>query len=230
MTTNLIVALDFDNKNEALDLIDKLDPASCILKIGSEMFTLWGPVFVSQLIHRGFKVFLDLKFHDIPHTVARACKAAAELGVWMLNVHASGGFEMMRAAVDALEAYRANKPLLIAVTVLTSFSEKNLSDTGIEKPLLAHVGSLAQLAKAASLDGVVCSAYEVKKIKELCGQNFLTITPGIRLPYSSSDDQSRIMTPKQAIEEGSDYLVIGRPITRSTNPSHVIREILLSMK
>ncbi|RUR12182.1 orotidine-5'-phosphate decarboxylase [Legionella sp. km772] len=229
MTSKLIVALDIDNKNEALDLIDQLDPASCALKIGSEMFTLWGPVFVSQVIKRGFKVFLDLKFHDIPHTVARACKAGAELGVWMLNIHASGGLEMMQAAVKALEPYGNDKPLLIAVTVLTSFDESDLMTVGIEKPLLTHVGNLAKLAHDANLDGVVCSAHEVKKIKELCGHSFLTVTPGIRLPDNSSDDQSRIMTPKQAIEAGSDYLVMGRPITRAVNPAKSVREILLTM-
>lgn len=230
MTPKLIVALDIDNKNEALDLIDQLDPASCTLKIGSEMFTLWGPIFVTQVINRGFKVFLDLKFHDIPHTVARACKAGAELGVWMLNVHASGGLEMMQAAVKALEPYGANRPILVAVTVLTSFAADDLVSIGVERPLLTHVGDLAQLANAAGLDGVVCSSYEVKKIKELCGQDFLTVTPGIRLPDNSSDDQSRIMTPKQAIDEGSDYLVIGRPITRASNPASSVREILLSIK
>ncbi len=230
MTSKLIVALDLDNKNEALDLIDQLDPSSCALKIGSEMFTLWGPVFVTQVINRGFKVFLDLKFHDISHTVARACKAGAELGVWMLNVHASGGLKMMQAAVAALEPYGRNKPLLIAVTILTSLDESDLLGLGMNRPLLAHVSDLAQLANSACLDGVVCSAYEVKKIKELCGKNFLTVTPGIRLPSNTADDQSRIMTPKQAIEEGSDYLVIGRPITRALSPANAVREILLDIK
>lgn len=229
MTSKLIVALDYENKDEALDLIDQLDPNSCAVKIGNEMFTLWGPVFVTQVINRGFKVFLDLKFHDIPNTVARACKAAAELGVWMLNVHASGGLEMMQAAVNALISYKKNKPILIAVTVLTSFSNENLNDIGVDKPLLTQVGNLAQLANTAGLDGVVCSAYEVQKIKELCGEQFLTVTPGIRLPGNAADDQSRIMTPKQASDAGSDYLVIGRPITRAENPANTVRDILLDM-
>ncbi len=227
MSSKLIVALDFSNKNDALDLIDKLDPGLCALKIGSEMFTLWGPVFVTQLINKGFKIFLDLKFHDIPNTVARACKASADLGVWMLNVHASGGLEMMDAAVKALEPYKKDKPILIAVTVLTSFKEENLLNIGINKSLTVQVEDLAQLAKKAGLDGVVCSALEVKKIKHLCGNNFLTVTPGIRLPGNALNDQSRIMTPKQASEEGSDYLVIGRPITNAINPHETINEILL---
>jgi orotidine-5'-phosphate decarboxylase len=226
MTSRLIVALDLDNKNEALDLIDQLDPKLCTLKIGSEMFTLWGPEFVAQLIKKGFKVFLDLKFHDIPHTVARACKAGADLGVWMLNVHASGGMDMMNAAVAALEPYGKDKPLLIAVTVLTSFNELDLTSINVSKPLLEHASHLAQLAKKSGLDGVVCSAYEAKAIKQLCGQAFITVTPGIRLPGNSLDDQSRIMTPKQAIEAGSDFLVVGRPITRDSNPLRCVREIL----
>lgn len=229
MTSKLIVALDFENKDDALDLIDQLDPNSCAVKIGNEMFTLWGPVFVTQVINRGFKVFLDLKFHDIPNTVARACKAAAELGVWMLNVHASGGLEMMQAAVKALDPYKKNKPILIAVTVLTSFADKDLNDIGVDKPLLTQVGNLAQLANTAGLDGVVCSAYEVQKIKELCGEQFLTVTPGIRLPGNAADDQSRIMTAKQASDAGSDYLVIGRPITQAENPVNTVRDILLDL-
>jgi len=229
MTSQLIVALDIDNKNEALDLVDTLDPLLCALKIGSEMFTLWGPTFVKQLINRGYKVFLDLKFHDIPHTVARACKAGAELGVWMLNVHASGGLEMMQAVVNALEPYGKDKPLLIGVTVLTSFNERSLLNTGISKPLLDHVIDLAQLTKKAGLDGVVCSAYEVKKIKQLCGNKFIAVTPGIRLSSNLPDDQSRVMTPKQAVAEGSDYLVVGRPITRAANPLHCVREIIHDM-
>jgi orotidine-5'-phosphate decarboxylase len=225
MTSKLIVALDFDNKNEAMDLIDQLDPSLCSLKIGSELFTLWGPTFVSQVIKQGFKVFLDLKFHDIPHTVARACKAGADLGVWMLNVHASGGLEMMQAAINALEPYGKDRPILIGVTVLTSFNQSELNRIGLIKSVLQQVCDLASLTKQAGLDGVVCSAYEVKIIKQLCGPNFLTITPGIRPPTSAADDQSRIMTPKQAIEEGSDYLVVGRPITRSSNPIDVVHAI-----
>lgn len=232
MNSKLIVALDFDNKSEALNLVDQLEPNSCILKVGSELFTFLGPTFVTQLIGKGFKVFLDLKFHDIPNTVAKACKTAADLGVWMMNVHASGGLAMMEAAVDALTAYKNNKPILIAVTVLTSFKEEHLVDIGVYSSLNSQVEGLAQLAKKAGLDGVVCSALEVKKIKANCGANFIGVTPGIRLAHSSIDDQSRIMTPEQAIKQGSDYLVVGRPITRAIDPNWVIQDILsrLSLK
>jgi orotidine-5'-phosphate decarboxylase len=230
MTSKLIVALDIDNKNNALHLIDKLDPALCALKIGSEMFTLWGPAFVKQLTNKGYKVFLDLKFHDIPHTVGRACKAGADLGVWMLNVHAAGGKEMMQAAVSALEPYGKERPLLIAVTVLTSFDEETLASTGVSKPLEQHVTDLAQLVKDSRLDGVVCSAYEVPLIKQRCGNTFITVTPGIRLPNNLSNDQVRIMTPKEAVAVGSDFLVIGRPITRSENPLLTIKEIINDME
>lgn len=230
MSSKLIVALDFDNKSEALNLVDQLDPNSCILKVGSELFTLLGPTFVTQLIDKGFKVFLDLKFHDIPNTVAKACKTAADLGVWMMNLHASGGLAMMEAAVDALSVYKKAKPILIAVTVLTSFKEEHLVDVGIHSSLNSQVEGLAHLAKKAGLDGVVCSALEVQKIKANCGANFITVTPGIRLANSSIDDQSRIMTPEQAIKQGSDYLVVGRPITRALDPNQVIQDILLSLK
>lgn len=230
MSSKLIVALDFDNKSEALNLVDQLDSNSCILKVGSELFTLLGPTFVTLLIDKGFKVFLDLKFHDIPNTVAKACKTAADLGVWMMNVHASGGLAMMEAAVDALTVYKNDKPILIAVTVLTSFKEEHLVDIGVHSSLNSQVEGLAQLAKKAGLDGVVCSALEVKKTKANCGVNFITVTPGIRLANSSIDDQSRIMTPEQAIKQGSDYLVVGRPITRALDPNRVIQDILLSLQ
>ncbi|MGL5742638.1 MAG: orotidine-5'-phosphate decarboxylase [Legionella sp.] len=226
MPSKLIVALDFDKELDALNLVEKLDPQSCAFKVGSELFTLFGTQFVKQLINRQFKVFLDLKFHDIPNTVAKACKAGAELGVWMMNVHASGGINMMQSAVKAIESYGASKPILIAVTVLTSFNAHELSSIGINAPLLEQVKRLATLANEACLDGVVCSAQEARAIKDLCGAQFITVTPGIRLASDSNDDQSRIMTPQQAIKEGSDYLVVGRPITRAVNPEHVIAEIL----
>lgn len=229
MTSRLIVAVDITKQNEALALIEQLDPSLCALKIGSELFTLWGPNFVKQLVNKGYNVFLDLKFHDIPHTVARACAASAELGVWMLNVHTAGGMQMMQAAVTALEPYGKDKPLLIGVTVLTSFNESTLRTTGITKPLAQHVGELAHLAKNSGLDGVVCSAFEVQAIKKLCGASFITVTPGIRLPHNLSDDQSRIMTPRQAIQEGSDYLVMGRPITRATHPLECVQQIIQDM-
>ncbi|KTD60233.1 orotidine 5`-phosphate decarboxylase [Legionella sainthelensi] len=226
MSPKLIVALDFNTENDALNLIDKLDPSDCVLKVGSELFTLFGTQFVKRLIQRQFKVFLDLKFHDIPNTVSKACKAGADLGVWMMNVHAAGGASMMQAARDAIESYGVGRPLLIAVTVLTSFNQNELSTIGINIPIIEQVEKLASLAKESGLDGVVCSAQEVKVIKNICGDQFITVTPGIRLETSPKDDQSRVMTPKQAFEAGSDYLVVGRPITKAADPQKVISEIL----
>ncbi len=229
MSSPLIVALDFHNEQDALRLVEKLDPQACALKVGSELFTLLGAHFVRKLVTKNFKVFLDLKFHDIPNTVANACKAGADLGVWMINVHASGGMKMMQSARNALESYGENKPLLIAVTVLTSFSNEDLTSVGIKVPVNDQVKNLAMLAKEAGLDGVVSSAHEVKFIKEQCGEKFITVTPGIRLVGDTKDDQTRIMTPMQAIDEGSDYLVIGRPITQSANPEKTVAEILSSL-
>lgn len=226
MTPKLIVALDFDNQDSALQLIDKLDPLQCALKVGSELFTLLGPQFIRQLVGKQFKVFLDLKFHDIPNTVAKACHSAAELGVWMINVHALGGLKMLQAAKKSLESYGQDKPLLIAVTVLTSFEEGELASIGISHSLLDEVKNLAQLARDAGLDGIVSSAHEVETIKQVCGNSFITVTPGIRLPNNLKDDQSRVMTPQQAIKAGSDFLVIGRPITQAANPSEVVSAIL----
>ncbi len=226
----LIVALDFNNQSDALSLVNELDPSQCALKVGSEMFTLFGQDFVRTLVSLKFKVFLDLKFHDIPNTVAHACQAAAELGVWMINIHASGGLRMMEAARHSLESFGPTRPLLIAVTVLTSMNAADLLLTGIHEPLEARVCTLARLAHAAHLDGVVSAAQEVSAIKATCGAKFLTITPGIRLASDSKDDQSRITTPADAIKLGSDYIVVGRPITQSSRPLQVVSEILLSMK
>ncbi|MDI1351279.1 MAG: orotidine-5'-phosphate decarboxylase [bacterium] len=226
MSVKLIVALDFAQQSDALNLIDTLSPNTCALKVGSEMFTQWGPQFVKQLVDKKYKVFLDLKFHDIPNTVAKACQAAADLGVWMMNVHAVGGLRMMHAASKAIESYGINKPLLIGVTVLTSFNEQELLSVGVTNPLINQTLQLAQLAQDAGLDGVVSSAHEVCAIKRLCPTPFITVTPGIRLTNHLEDDQVRIMTPKQAIECGSDYIVVGRPITRANNPALVINEIL----
>ncbi|HDI5443850.1 TPA: orotidine-5'-phosphate decarboxylase, partial [Legionella pneumophila] len=226
MTPKLIVALDFDNQDNALQLVDKLDPNHCALKVGSELFTLLGPQFVKELVRREFKVFLDLKFHDIPNTVAKACHSAAELGVWMMNVHAIGGLKMLQAARESLKTYGKDKPLLIAVTVLTSFEEAELASVGISNTLPEQATHLAMLAREAGLDGVVSSAHEVKIIKQKCGENFITVTPGIRLPNNLKDDQSRVMTPQQAIREGSDFLVIGRPITQASNPHEVVSALL----
>lgn len=229
MSIKLIVALDFDERSTAMTLVDKLDPAQCALKVGSEMYTLFGADFVRTLVARNFNVFLDLKFHDIPNTVARACKAAADLGVWMLNVHASGGLPMMQAAREALVSYGSSRPLLIAVTVLTSMSAEDLLALGVHEPLEKRVCAMAQLAQEAAFDGVVSSALEVPAIKAACGQRFLTVTPGIRLAHDGHDDQVRVITPERAIKAGSDYLVIGRPITRASQPANIIQELLKVM-
>ncbi|MFA6303409.1 MAG: orotidine-5'-phosphate decarboxylase [Legionella sp.] len=225
MNSKLIVALDLDNQAEVFALIDQIAPDTCAVKVGNELFTRFGTEFVSELVQRKFKVFLDLKYHDIPNTVAQACKAAADLGVWMVNVHASGGLAMMQAAKEALEGYGAKKPLLIAVTVLTSFSEQDLQGIGIQHSILDHVRNLALLAKEAGLDGVVSSAHEVPMIKQLCGTNFLTVTPGIRPLNSEKNDQVRTMSPEEAVKKGSDYLVIGRPITKAKDPALILDQI-----
>jgi orotidine-5'-phosphate decarboxylase len=221
----VVVALDFDNQADALAFVDKIRPSDCRLKVGKEMFTYFGPDFVKELVNRGFDVFLDLKFHDIPNTVAKAVVAAAELGVWMVNVHASGGKKMMEKAQEALLPYGDKAPLLIAVTVLTSMGEDDLRDLGITKSPAEQVLSLAILTKEAGLDGVVCSAWEAESLKSTLGKDFKLITPGIRPSGANSDDQKRIMTPEQALDVGVDYLVIGRPITKSKNPHQVLQEI-----
>jgi orotidine-5'-phosphate decarboxylase len=225
----VVVALDFDNKDEALSFVDKIQPSDCRLKVGKEMFTHFGPEFVKELVNRGFDVFLDLKFHDIPNTVAKAVAAAADLGVWMVNVHASGGIKMMQKAKEALLPFGDKAPLLIAVTVLTSMSEEDLADIGITRTPAEQVQHLATLTKNAGLDGVVCSAMEAESLKQLLGQDFKLITPGIRPAGSNADDQKRIMTPEQALKVGVDYLVIGRPVTKAENPHAVLQTINLSI-
>lgn len=224
----VIVALDNMTKNAALALADQLDPTLCRLKVGKELFTRCGPEIVKALHQRDFEVFLDLKFHDIPNTTAQAVLAAAELGVWMVNVHASAGLDAMSLAKQRL-LDGDFKTLLIAVTVLTSMDNAALLQTGITDSLEAQVSRLAQLTKQAGLDGVVCSAQEAKTLKALCGQDFKLVTPGIRLPDDNADDQKRICTPKQALMDGSDYLVIGRSITQATNPLAKLQSILKSM-
>lgn len=221
----VVVALDFDNQADALTFVDKIQPSDCRLKIGKEMFTYFGPEFVKELVNRGFDIFLDLKFHDIPNTVAKAVTAAAELGVWMVNVHASGGLKMMRKAKDALVPYGDKAPLLIAVTVLTSMEEDDLIGLGITKSPAEQVMHLATLTKQAGLDGVVCSAWEAQELKTTLGSDFKLVTPGIRPAGANSDDQKRIMTPEQALQVGVDYLVIGRPITQADNPHLVLQQI-----
>ncbi|AQQ01315.1 MULTISPECIES: orotidine-5'-phosphate decarboxylase [Pseudoalteromonas] len=221
----ILIALDYDDQQIALNFVKQLSPDTCRLKVGKEMFTYFGPAFVKELIDLGFDVFLDLKFHDIPNTVAKAVTAAAKMGVWMVNVHASGGFEMMHKAKLALEQFGDKAPLLIAVTVLTSMDEKELKRLGIEKSPQEQVIYLARLAKEAGLDGIVCSAQEAKVLKVELGDKFKLVTPGIRPEGSDAGDQKRIMTPKQAIDAGSDYLVIGRPITKSNDPVKVLNDV-----
>ncbi|CDM89395.1 orotidine-5'-phosphate decarboxylase [Xenorhabdus bovienii] len=221
----VIVALDYDNQDAALAFVDKIDPQSCRLKVGKEMFTLNGPQFIQVLHQRGFEVFLDLKFHDIPNTTARAVAAAAELGVWMVNVHASGGARMMTAAKEALLPYGKDAPLLIAVTVLTSMEQSDLLGVGIDVTPAQHAERLATLAKQCGLDGVVCSAHEAQQLKAVCGQEFQLVTPGIRPEGVEAGDQRRIMTPPQAVQVGVDYMVIGRPITRAENPALALQQI-----
>ena len=225
----VVVALDFDKKADALSFVDKIEPSDARLKVGKEMFTYFGPEFVKQLTGKGFDVFLDLKFHDIPNTVAKAVTAAADLGVWMVNVHASGGIQMMTKAKEALVNYGDDAPLLIAVTVLTSMSENDLRGLGITKTPAEQVDFLAHLTKQSGLDGVVCSAWEAEQLKLSLGQDFKLITPGIRPAGSSKDDQQRIMTPEQAINVGVDYLVIGRPITKAADPQLVLEQINASI-
>lgn len=222
----VVVALDFDDKAKALALVDQLDPAQCRLKVGKEMFTLFGPELVRDLVGRGFDVFLDLKFHDIPNTVAKAVAAAAELGVWMVNVHASGGSRMMRAAKEALAPYGDKAPLLIAVTVLTSMTDSELAELGVDADTAQEqVLRLAKLTQQAGLDGVVCSAKEAGLLKNTLGSDFKLVTPGIRPAGSDAGDQRRVLTPMDAIEAGSDFLVIGRPITQASDPLAVLKAI-----
>ncbi len=225
----VIVALDYDNQADALAFVDRINPISCRLKVGKEMFTLFGPDFVRELHKRGFSVFLDLKFHDIPNTCAKAVRAAAELGVWMVNVHASGGERMMSAAREILLPYGKERPLLIGVTVLTSMEQSDLAGVGLDIEPQQQVMRLASLTKNAGLDGVVCSAQEATLLKQNLGQEFKLVTPGIRPQGSELGDQRRIMTPVEAIAAGSDYLVIGRPITQAASPADVLESINTSL-
>lgn len=226
----IVVALDYNNRDKALAFVDGIDPQDCRLKVGKEMFTLFGPQWVRDLQGRGFDVFLDLKFHDIPNTVAKAVAAAAELGVWMVNVHASGGARMMQAARDALTPFGKDAPLLIAVTVLTSMEARDLADIGITLSPAEYAERLARLTRQCGLDGVVCSAQEAVRFKAELGGEFQLVTPGIRPVGSASGDQRRIMTPEQARQAGVDYMVIGRPITQSEKPSQTLRDMLASLR
>nr|WP_304185420.1 orotidine-5'-phosphate decarboxylase [Hafnia alvei] len=229
ITSPILVALDYADKNAALAFVDNIDPRDCRLKVGKEMFTLFGPQFVRELQQRQFEIFLDLKFHDIPNTAAHAVAAAADLGVWMVNVHASGGARMMTAAREALLPFGKDAPLLIAVTVLTSMEAEDLRGIGIEQSPADYAERLALLTKECGLNGVVCSAHEATRLKASCGQAFKLVTPGIRPAGSSAGDQRRIMTPVEAAKAGVDYMVIGRPITQSLEPAETLREILKSL-
>lgn len=223
--SRVIVALDNFDQQYLLSIVEQLAPADCRLKIGKEMFCRQGPALVRTLVERGFDVFLDLKFHDIPNTVAQAVKAAAELGVWMVNVHASGGRRMMTAAAEALRNSEGRRPLLTAVTVLTSMDAVDLAETGITVSPAEHVMRLAQLAFDCGLDGVVCSAQEAPMLKSRLGKDFLLVTPGVRPQGSAAGDQRRTATPQQAVAMGSDFLVIGRPVTQALNPPAVLAAI-----
>ena len=225
----VIVALDFDDADKAMALVDQLDPAACKLKVGKEMFTLFGPEFVKSLIAKGFDIFLDLKFHDIPNTVAKACKAAAEMGVWMVNVHASGGMEMMKAAKNAIASSSHPQTKLIAVTVLTSMDQAQLNDVVPEVSPAEQVKKLAQLTADSGLDGVVCSAKEAVMLRETHNDEFLLVTPGIRPAGADVGDQKRVMTPVDAIDAGVSYLVMGRPITQAENPLAALQSVNQSL-
>lgn len=231
MTNHLspvIVALDFADEKQTLQFVRQLSPELCQIKIGKELFTATGRHLVEQLVNQGFKVFLDLKYHDIPNTVASACKIAAQMGVWMVDMHASGGQRMMEAAAEAVSQFQ-QRPYLIGVTVLTSLTQTDLAQTGVDRSIDEQVMHLARLSQQSGLDGVVCSAQEAVILRDQIGKEFLLVTPGIRLNSKSEDDQRRIMTPKDALAAGSSYLVMGRPITRSADPVLLLQQINLGM-
>lgn len=224
MNSRVIVALDFRSAAVASKFVAKLNPELCRLKVGNELFTAAGPAFVEMLVKAGYSVFLDLKFHDIPQTVAKACLAAADLGVWMVNVHASGGQKMLEAARQAL-APNAKGPKLVGVTLLTSLDSPDLKALGFRQGVAETVLHLARLSQRSSLDGVVCSAKEAALLRAELGPDFILVTPGIRLGYENPDDQQRVMTPRDAYRAGADYLVVGRSITNSEEPLMVVQEI-----
>jgi orotidine-5'-phosphate decarboxylase len=225
----IIVALDVPDAEAALALAGRLDPELCRVKVGKELFVAAGPAVVTRLQERGFEVFLDLKFHDIPNTVAGACRAAARLGVWMMNVHASGGEAMMRAAREAI-AVVARRPLLIGVTLLTSLADADLERIGFSGSAEENVVRLARLTRASGLDGVVCSAQEAPAVRRATGADFVLVTPGIRLPESGRGDQARVVTPGEAVRLGANYLVIGRSITHSRDPAATLESIRKSLE
>ena len=221
----VIVALDFADEASTIQFVRRLDPSLCRLKIGKELFTATGRRLAENLIHQGYQLFLDLKYHDIPNTVAKACKAAAEMGVWMVDMHASGGCRMMEAAAEAVANHRP-RPLLIGVTILTSMEQADLNELGLTAPIADWASRWAALAQQSGLDGVVCSPHEAATLRQQRGSEFVLVTPGIRPnPGGNQDDQRRIMTPAQALEAGSSYLVMGRPITQAPDPAAVLAEI-----
>lgn len=220
----LIIALDYPSLDTALCMADQLDPTRCRVKVGKELFTRSGPEVLDALHGRGFEVFLDLKFHDIPNTVAGAVQAAAEQGVWMVNVHAGGGRRMMAAARECLDA-RGHATRLIAVTVLTSMADDDLTEVGVDASVADQVERLTLLARDSGMDGVVCSARESSRLRDLCGEAFLKVTPGIRPAFSAPQDQRRVMTPREAMASGSTHLVVGRPVTRAEDPMAVLAAI-----
>lgn len=226
----IIVALDFSEVKAALNFVEALSPTQCRLKVGNELFTRGGPDLVRRLVDLKFSVFLDLKFYDIPNTVAQACLAAADLGVWMVNVHALGGVAMMTAAKKALQSYGKKAPLLIAVTALTSYNENEWQSLGFKYDLNTSVSHLAQLTHDAGLDGVVCSAQEAALLRTQFGSSFCLVTPGIRLANNAHDDQQRVVMPEAALAAGSDYLVMGRSITSSLEPVALLAQLNASLQ
>lgn len=228
ISSPIIVALDYPNAEQALAMAQRLDPSQCRVKVGKELYTRCGPQILEALHKLGFEVFLDLKFHDIPNTTANAVAVAAELGVWMVNVHASGGAKMMTACADKLAAYD-HAPLLIGVTVLTSMEQSDLAGIGLDLAPLEQVSRLARLTQECGLDGIVCSSQEVTTLSAQLNEDFKFITPGIRPAFATADDQKRIMTPSEAIQAGSDYLVIGRPITKAEDPNVALEKVLAEL-
>ena len=220
----VIVAMDLPDADRAMALVERLSPALCRLKVGKELFTGAGPGLVRRMVDAGFDVFLDLKYHDIPNTVAAACRQASDLGVWMINVHASGGRRMMEAAREAVGTGE-DRPYLVGVTVLTSMNGDDLAAVGVARDPRQQVLRLAALSRDSGLDGVVCSAQEVTDLRAALGDGFLLVTPGIRPSGSARDDQRRVMTPREAIEAGSDYLVVGRPVVQAQDPVGVLEDI-----
>lgn len=225
VSSPIVVALDYPTQAQALAMAKQLNPTQCRVKVGKELFTSAGPQVVEALHKLGFEVFLDLKFHDIPNTCAKACAAAAELGVWMVNVHASGGRRMMEAARNEIDK-ASHQPLLIGVTVLTSMEQTDLAELGLNISPIEQVERLAKLTQGSGLDGVVCSAKEVELISKVCGKDFLTVTPGIRPAGTEQGDQRRILTPAQAKAAGVHYMVIGRPITQAADPALACADII----